>query len=264
MFPSTEFRRSLLIQKRVIGALLMREVITRFGRHNIGVLWLFVEPMMFTLGVVTLWSFARMVHGGSIPIVGFAVTGYSSILMWRNTVNHTCGVIHENLNLLYHRNVRVVDVLVARIVLEIAGATASFLIISCFFISIGWLAPPVDLTLVLAGWLMLAWFGASLAMTVGALTHYSDLVRRLWTPIAYLLFPLSGAAYMVAWLPHGMREAVQILPMIHGVELLRKGYFGNVVRTYFDIPYMATCCAVLTLAGLMLARDVARRVGEVE
>lgn len=29
---------SLAIQRRVIGALLMREVITRFGRENIGVL----------------------------------------------------------------------------------------------------------------------------------------------------------------------------------------------------------------------------------
>ena len=36
----TPFLRSLAIQFRVIRALLMREVITRFGRHNIGVLWL--------------------------------------------------------------------------------------------------------------------------------------------------------------------------------------------------------------------------------
>jgi ABC-2 type transport system permease protein/capsular polysaccharide transport system permease protein len=42
----TSLRHSFEIQRRVIGALLMREVITRFGRHNIGFLWLFVEPMI--------------------------------------------------------------------------------------------------------------------------------------------------------------------------------------------------------------------------
>jgi capsular polysaccharide transport system permease protein len=264
VIASPGFRRSLVIQRRVIGALLMREVISRFGRSNIGVLWLFGEPMIFTLGITTLWTFAHIVHrSGAIPIVAFAVTGYSSVLMWRNSVGHCCGAIQHNINLLYHRNVQVVDVLITRILLEIAGATASFTILSCFFIAIGWLAPPVDLALVLAGWLMLAWFGVSLALTIGSLTAYSHLVERLWHPMAYLLFPMSGAAFMVDWLPRGMQQIVQYLPMVHGVELLRKGYFGNAVRTHFDIGYMAICCTVLTFAGLLLARDVSRRV-EVE
>ena len=51
----TTFLNSLAIQGRVIHALLMREVITRFGRHNVGVLWLVGEPMLFTLGVAALW-----------------------------------------------------------------------------------------------------------------------------------------------------------------------------------------------------------------
>ena len=83
----TTLRQSFAIQRRVISALLMREVITRFGRENVGVLWLFGEPMMFTLGVATLWAAAGMNHGSSIPIVAFAITGYSSVLLWRNTVN---------------------------------------------------------------------------------------------------------------------------------------------------------------------------------
>ena len=37
--------RSLRIQGRVLHALLMREVITRFGRDNLGVLWIVAEPV---------------------------------------------------------------------------------------------------------------------------------------------------------------------------------------------------------------------------
>ena len=33
------------IQRRVIGALMIRELITRFGRENIGFLWVMVEPL---------------------------------------------------------------------------------------------------------------------------------------------------------------------------------------------------------------------------
>ena len=76
--------QSFRIQQRVIGALLMREVLTRFGRHNIGFLWVFVEPMIFTIGVVTLWTVVDVGHGSSIPIVAFGITGYSSVLLWRH------------------------------------------------------------------------------------------------------------------------------------------------------------------------------------
>jgi capsular polysaccharide transport system permease protein len=71
----TSFLRSWAIQQRVIGALLMREVITRYGRHNIGFLWLFVEPMVFTIGVTLIWTATRAVHGSDLPISAFALTG---------------------------------------------------------------------------------------------------------------------------------------------------------------------------------------------
>lgn len=252
---------SLRIQRRVIWALMMREVITRFGRENMGVLWLVAEPMMFTLGVTALWSAAGMNHGSSLPIVAFAITGYSSVLMWRNTVSRCNSGIQSNVSLLYHRNVRVIDVFVTRMVLEMAGATASFLILATFFTAIEWIAPPEDPLLVVAGWLMLAWFGAALAMVIGAATAYSEIIERLWHPASYLLFPLSGAAFMVEWLPVAGQKVVLLLPMVHGVELLREGYFGAVVRTHHDMSYMATVNLVLTLLGLFLVRDASNRVG---
>ena len=256
----TTLRQSFAIQRRVISALLMREVITRFGRENVGVLWLIGEPMMFTLGVATLWAAAGMNHGSSIPIVAFAITGYSSVLLWRNSVNRCNSGIQQNLNLLYHRNVRVIDVFVTRITLEMAGATASFFVLAVIFTGIEWIAPPVDPLLVVGGWLMLAWFGAALAIVVGAATAYSELVDRVWHPTAYLLFPLSGAAFMVDWLPPALQQTVLLLPMVHGVEMVREGYFGNVVHTHYDVAYMASINLVLTLVGLFILRDAANRV----
>jgi capsular polysaccharide transport system permease protein len=260
MSSEISFLKALAVQRRVLGALLMREVITRFGRENLGVLWLIGEPMLFTLGVAALWSAAGMNHGSNVPIVPFAITGYSSVLMWRNSVGRCNSAIQQNLSLLYHRNVQVIDVFITRILLEVAGATASFVVLSLFFIAIEWIAPPTDLLLVVSGWLMLTWFGASLSLVIGAATAYSELVERIWHPTAYLLFPLSGAAFMVEWLTPGARQVVLLLPMVHGVEMIREGYFGGAVRTHYDIGYMALCCLGLTFLGLYLVRDAGRRV----
>jgi capsular polysaccharide transport system permease protein len=255
------FFQSLTIQGRVLHALMMRELITRFGRDNLGVLWLVGEPMIFTLGVATLWSAAGLGHGGTgIPIVAFAVTGYSSVLMWRNAATQCIAGIDQNKPLLFHRSVLIIDVFLTRIALEIIGATSSFIILSLFFIFVGWMPVPDNLLVVLSGWFMLAWLGASLALLVGAGTAFSHLVYRLWHPMSYLLFPMSGAAFMVEWLPKRLQDAVLYLPMVHGIELMRHGYFGNVVRTHYDMRYMAECCLVLTLCGLYVVREASRRV----
>ena len=50
------------------------------------------------------------------------------------------------------------------------------------------------------------------------------------------------------------------LPMIHGVEYLREGFFGSQITAIYDLGYMAVCNAVLTLLGLALIRIVSESV----
>jgi ABC-2 type transport system permease protein/capsular polysaccharide transport system permease protein len=257
---SGSFRQAWTIQLRVIWALLLRESLTRYGRHNIGFLWLFVEPMLFTLGVTAIWSALKSVHGSSLPIVAFAITGYSSVLLWRNMPSRCVGALEPNLSLLYHRNVKVLDIFISRLLLEAAGATISFVALSVFFMGIGWLSPPEDVLQVAGGWCMIAWFGASLAVLLGAWSEESELVEKLWHPLAYLLFPLSGAGFLVDVLPTKAQEMVLLLPMVHGVEYVREGYFGSQITAHYNMAYMAAWNFALTWFALLMARKVGRTV----
>lgn len=248
------------IQRRTIWALVLREILTRYGRHNIGFLWLFVEPMLFTLGVTALWTATKSVHGSNLPIVAFAITGYSSVLLWRNMPARCIGALAPNLGLLYHRNVRPIDVYLARLILEAAGTTTSFVALVMFFHFIGWLELPEDILQVVWGWVMLAWFGFGLALFLGSLSEQSETVEKLWHPSAYLLFPLSGAAFLVDTLPPPAQDVVLLLPMIHAVEYLREGYFGSEIRAHYDMVYMALWNIGLTALGLAQVRKISRLV----
>jgi len=252
---------SMAIQRRVIGALMMREILTRYGRHNIGFMWLLLEPMLFTLGITALWTATKAVHGSQLPIVAFAVTGYSSVLMWRNCAGRCASAIGPNESLMFHRNVRVFDLFAARILLEIAGATMSLAVLSTCFIALGWMDAPHDLLTMIAAWLMLVAFGIAMGLFVGGLAAQSELVDRLWHTLTYVLFPLSGAGSMVDWLPRSAQDFVLWLPMVHGVEMLRRGYYGPLVRTHEDPVYALTATAVMALVGLLLVRLI-RRSGE--
>lgn len=253
---------SLKIQLRVIGALLMREIITRYGRHNMGFLWLFLEPMMFTLGIALLWYHLRgnNIHGSNISIVAFAITGYSTILAWRNSVNRCINAIGSNSSLLHHHNVRVIDLFAARITLEVAGATISMILLLSIFIALGIIKPPHDMLTFVLAWVLLIWFSSGLAMVVGSLCNKSEIITRIWHTFTYILFGLSGAVFMVAWLPPDVQGIVLWVPMVHLTEMLRHGYFGGAIKTYEAPIYITLINSWLTLVGLALLRNNQNRL----
>lgn len=256
--PPPSLGRSLEIQGNVLKALLMREVLTRYGRHNIGFLWLFVEPMLFTLGVTALWTVAGLHKVSSLPIAAFALTGYSTVLLWRNMPNRCIGALLPNSSLMYHRNVRPIDIYVSRIVLEFLGATMSFTLLGAVFIATEIILPPEDLLLVATAWMLTAWFGAAFAVTLGAWSEHTEIIEKLWHPAAYLLFPLAGAAYLVDAMPPAFQSAVLWLPMVHCTEMLRDGYFGSVFTARYDVGYLAGCNLMLSAFALALERKVSR------
>lgn len=259
--PSHPVGRLLLqgpweVNRRVIGALLIREMLTRYGRNNIGFLWLFVEPMLFTVLITLFWTATRTIHGSDIPIVAFAITGYASLMMWRNMPNRCVGAVTSNMSLLYHRQVTILDIYFARVLLEFMAGTTSFVALGIIFYAFGWLTPPEDVLQVFSGWLLLAWFGTGLALTVGGLSEKFDVIRKLWPPFAFLLFPLSGVAFIADALPPHMREIVLWLPMLNGLEYLREGWFGSAMRAHYDISYVAIFNLALTFIGLSLVRQI--------
>jgi len=248
---------ALKVNVRVIGALIIREMLTRYGRNNIGFLWLFLEPMLFTLVITGLWTATQDLHRSDIPIAAFTLTGYSVVLLWRNMPGRCIRALKSNRALLFHRQVKMLDVYIARLLLEFAGVTVSFVGLGIALWAIDWINPPEDVLVVLAAWLLMAWFGAALALTLGALSEHYPVVEKFWSPVALILFPLSGAAFMADAVPPGAREKLLYLPMLHGTEFLREGFFGSHVVTHYDVGYLIVFNVLLTAFGLTQVKRVA-------
>ena len=66
----------------VISALIVRDLMSRFGRNSLGFVWTVMEPMILTAGVMLVWTAIRppIYHG--IPIIGFVLTGYMPLTLW--------------------------------------------------------------------------------------------------------------------------------------------------------------------------------------
>ncbi len=259
-YNHNSFIRSLSVQKRVIQALFLREIITRYGRNNIGFLWLFLEPLLITLGILTLWKIAKADSMYGLPIISFMMTGYPLAIMWRNSANRCLNAISANTGLLFHRNVRILDIFTARVFLEISGSTIAFILMFLCLLILGWVKMPSNILLMVLAWFLMAWFSLSLGFVIGVLSEKYSIFSNIWRPVSFLLFPVSGAFFLIDALPQKAQHILLYIPMIHGTEMFRQGYFGSAIRTYESIVYLVLINIILLFFGLAFIRQYSQKL----
>lgn len=255
--PRHSLRAALRVQLRVIGALTLRELSTRFGRDNLGYLWLFVEPAMLGGGIGLLHHLTGHAMPGGLEPGAFFVIGYIPFYLLRGVVNRAPVVIAGNQSLLYHRQVTLLDIVIARNLLEGAatfGALVGFLL---FFGMVSGNWPPEPAKIVLGMGLMLG-LAHGLAMLIAVGSVYTELFERLTHLFSYLAMPLTGAFFMVCWLPTDLQRMALWIPTVHCFELVRNGQFGTRVPTYYDLVYVLGWVAVLNLLGMAGLRRARR------
>jgi capsular polysaccharide transport system permease protein len=243
------------VQRRVVGALLLREMQTRFGRHNLGFLWLFLEPLILALAISGIhWASGHQMPNG-ISVFVFYVIGYVPYFMFRAIVNRSTGAIHANLTLMFHRQVKVHDVLLARSLLEVGSCTGVILLILMVFGAVGghW---PHDPTLMAYAMLLSALVGHGLALLVAAMTAVHESLERLVHPFTYMMLPLSGAFFVADLLPPDTRELFLLNPLPNIHEALRDSMFGDRLVSHYSLPYATAWAIVLNLLGLAAIRSV--------
>lgn len=244
--------RSVWQQPRIIGALMMREMLTRYGREGLGFFWVVAEPLAFCLGVIMLWSLIKPSYEHGVRLGPFVMTGYMCLLLLRHLVNSSLNALQANVGLLYHRQVRPLHIFMARGLLEATGTTAAFVVVYMILFFAGQVGAPQNVLLIYAGWLSLAWLAMGMALIVSALSIRFEIVERLSQIFMYLLIPLSGAFYMVAYLPPAFQEAILYVPMPHTVEMVRAGVFGEFVATRYWAWYPLAWGCLFNAVGLLL------------
>jgi ABC-type polysaccharide/polyol phosphate export permease len=260
-YAAQPVRAALKAQFRVIGALVMREVHMRYGRKNIGFLWLMFEPIMFAFAVISMRSvlpYSHNEHG--IDLVSFLMTGYLPFLIFRNVQGRLMNVVRENHSVLYHRGVNLYDLYIARIIMETAGGLTAFVLGCAFLYLIGVMDAPKELAPIYVGLFLLTWFSAGFATLISAGAEYHTVIEKISHPLSYLSIIVSGCFFMVDWLPPAFRDVALLNPMVHCFELIREGYFGARVHVHYDVGYVAAFCLVQTFVAAVLVRNLRERV----
>ncbi len=249
--------------RRIIWALIMRELSTRYGRDDLGFVWVLAEPLIFATAVASLWSVIRPPFEYGIRVVPFTITGYMPLILVRQTTGFVVNSVRVNHALLYHRHITPLHLFISRFLVEMIGISFAYILLVVTLNFLGIMPLPKDVLVLIGGWFLLAWVAFGMALIMGALAEIFEFVERFVQVLTYILIPLSGAFFMASALPPTYRRLAQIFPFIHCFEIMRGAYFGEFLKTYYSAPYAMAWAGGMTVVGLLLVQFVRERV-EVE
>lgn len=246
------FGRGLAIQLRCLDALMVRNLMIRYGRGNIGFLWVLLDPMILTVGVMFIWSMLKGSTEHGINLVGFVISGYMPLTLWRHITNAGLFGLSRNSSVFYHRQISAIDCLAATLALEFAGCTAAYVIVVATSMTLGFLEPFADTGAVVLGWMMMASLSIGTSLLICALTESQEFWERFIQPFQYLMLPISGSFFMVDWLPSYAQQIAWYSPLVHCYEMVRHGFFGDSVATTSEPMYVFSIALVQFVLGLWL------------
>ncbi|WP_197279929.1 ABC transporter permease [Bosea sp. AAP35] len=252
--------RRILVKNRVYKALIVRFVIGRYGRDNIGFMWTIVEPMMLCVGVMIIWSLTKGVgyHGGSI--VAFVFTGYMPLTLWRHQTGYMVNIGKSTKFLTIFHDLNVMDAILSRLFLEYFSVTAASLVVFASLYSFDLLDFPYSLSEVVKGWLLMGVICSCSGILFAALSELSHIMERINAPLQYFILPFSGCFFMVEWLPDSVKKYALYIPLVNAYEILRGGFYGPEFPTYGDSVYVIICSILTAGLGFFIFERVKNRI----
>ncbi|MBT6312673.1 MAG: ABC transporter permease [Alphaproteobacteria bacterium] len=133
----SELLQGLAVQRRVIVAIILREVRTRFGQYHLGYLWAVIVPLLFimTLAFVYAALGRRAAHGASVELL--LLSGMMAWLTFIDTQNQASRAYQTNRQLVVYPMVSVGDIVIARALLELGTKLAVMTILIALFWAAG-------------------------------------------------------------------------------------------------------------------------------
>lgn len=223
---------------RVLFAMIMREMNTRYGRTWGGYVWAVIDPV----GMIALLSlaFSQFIHlpplGNSFPL--FYATGYVPFHFYMETSSNTSSAVTFNKSLMHFPAVTPLDAVIARFILSILTLVVVMVFV---FVGISVLTESsgsFDFGQILLAVSLAALLGLGIGTLNCVLFSFFPVWQRVWTVINRPLFLISGVFFTFESMPAAIQSILWFNPLIHVVGIMRKGFYASYDGAYISHLYV--------------------------
>jgi capsular polysaccharide transport system permease protein len=156
--------------------------------------------------------------------------------------------------------VTIFDILLSRALLEAVASLVAFGVLMGLCIMLDMAEVPARPIYFFTGFLQYFWFSFAMSMIICGVTYENSTLQKFVHPISYILLPLSGAFFMVKWVPDKFHGLVAYWPLSSMFEEMRYGWFETASADHFYPSFVIMVCMVLTMFGLLSIKLVRRKV----
>ena len=252
------------VQCRVIKALFLREMKTRFGNKRLGFGWAFIEPLIQIMIFVSIWQvMGRMGPQGVDPIL-FLITGIVPYIMFSNIMNKVSNAVAGNRALMVFPQIQVIDLVFARIVVELCTYSVVFImmLLGCRYFGYEF---EIDFALGVAmKFILMALLGGGIGYVLIPLSALSGLVDHVIRFVQRIMYFTSGIFFAIERLPHESYPYLIWNPVLHIMHMLRADFFPQVdLKSQFsNLYYIYFLVPLLWLLGITLTKKFMKQILE--
>ena len=249
----SSLREGLALQARVVRALMLREVRTLYGRHRLGYLWAFFEPLLHMSFWFVLFIFIRRAPSvyDMSPLL-FLATGLIPFFCFRNVGAFVQSAISSNSALLQFPPVKQFDTIIARFLLKSATMLVVGAGIFGVMIFTGVADWPSDPMQVLLATLAMLFFGLGFGTANSMITVIYPVYSKIIGVVNRILYFTSGLFFIPENFPPVVLKYLSWNPILNGVGLFRSGWSSLYESQIASWHYLVLISGILLLLGLLL------------
>ncbi|MFZ0099702.1 MAG: ABC transporter permease [Gemmobacter sp.] len=245
---------------RVILALMLREMSTRYGRTPGGYVWALLEP----LGAVLILSIGFSLLVRSPPLgtsfVLFYATGMMPFDLFQKVSNTTARSLRFSRPLLSYPAVSWIDAVLARFLLTtLTSMTVSYILLTAI-IMLSDTHSVIDIWPILTSMSLAALLGLGVGSVNAVLAGFYPTWESIWSIITRPLFIASGILLLYEHAPNTVQDILWWNPLLHIVGEMRTGFYPMYDANYVSLVYVLLLSMALLAFGLMLLRRFHREI----
>lgn len=250
------------VQARVLFALVMREMVTRYVRSAGGYIWAIIEPLA-TIALLSAVFSAIARHpslGTNFPI--FFATGYGVFYIYKDISASVSAAVQSNRSLLTFPRITMLDVILARFLLQTVTSIMAFSVIMAGLLIYYDMHMPLDFRAIFAAFAYAALLGIGIGALNCVLFAFSPTYQRVFNLVNRPLFLISGVFFIFEDVPANLQQYLWWNPLIHVTATMRTGFYAEYHATFVSPVYVLLVALTTLTLGVLLLRLLRGKVLE--
>lgn len=247
--------------RSVWTALFLREALARLFSSRGAWAWLLLEPIFHIVYLVVIFTVIRVHSVSGFDTTVWITVGLLAYFTFERVSGQTSTAINANKSLFSYRQVRPIDAMFVRALLELVLLVCVALLLMCGGAMLGHdvlPSDPIEFVFAIFGlWTLAIGWGI-----LRAVLH--DLVPELEIVLNFVMKPMyiiSGVMVPLVSIPLPYREWLLYNPVAQGIEAARASFSATYHPVQgLSVSYLFTFAAMLLFSGLLLMRRFAARL----